>query len=136
MNHSAPSGPDIIAEKSSFGLLSNENSVMVPDGVIRPILELPGSVNHRLRSGPTVMPEGRPTAVGKANSVIIPAGVIRPILFALVSVNQTFPSGPAVITVGLDWPVRVGKKVKAGAARALGTISMTRIIVTASVKSV
>src|SRR5262249_5882285 len=133
MNHSAPSGPDVIAEKSSFGLLfSFTNSVSVPEGVIRPTLALPGSVNHKLRSGPTVMPDGSPTAVCKGNSVITPAGVIRPILFPVVSVNQRFPSGPATITVGLDCAVGVGKGGVKENARTLGTISRSTTKITAT----
>src|SRR5262249_30984276 len=125
-----------MAEKRSFGLLfSFANSVIVPEGVIRPILALPGSVNHKLRSGPTVMPDGRLTAAGKGNSVMPPAGVILPILFPVVSVNQRFPSGPATITVGLDWPGRIGKKSKEN-ARTIGTISSTSTIVTARAKMV
>src|SRR5262245_17742289 len=101
---------------------------------MRPIFAFPGSVNHRLRSGPVVMPEGRLPAVGRGNSVITPAGVIRPILFPVVSVNQRFPSGPGVITVGVDCPVGVGNAPKVNASE-LGTISKTMTRLTATTRN-
>src|SRR5262252_1760571 len=136
MNQRAPSGPWVISENSSFLLLGRANSVIVPVGVIRPIFALPGSVNQRLRSGPVVMPEGRLPGVGSGNSVMLPVGVILPIRLPLVSVNQRFPSGPGVITVGLDWPVSVGKKLNVGTASTLGTISRPRTRVIASATKV
>jgi hypothetical protein len=53
---------------------------MTPAGVIRPILPLEYSVNHKFRSGPVTIPRGELDGVGKANSVIEPLGVMRPIL--------------------------------------------------------
>ena len=70
------------------------NSVKVPDGVRRPILFLPCSVNQRLPSGPEAMNSGVELAVGTGNSVTAPAVVMRPILLAFCSVNQRAPSGP------------------------------------------
>ena len=55
------------------------------------------SANHRLPSGPAVIPSGWLCAVGMGNSVNAPAGVIRPILLDQDSVNHRLPSGPAVI---------------------------------------
>src|SRR5262249_44566976 len=71
--------------------------------VIRPIRLPPGSVNHRLPSGPAVMPLGYARRLMPAlNSVTTPSGVIRPIRSLAPrslprSVNQTLPSGPAVM---------------------------------------
>src|SRR5207249_724209 len=61
----------------------------------------PFSVNHRLPSGPAVIPAGTPFTVGTLNWVMTPAGVMRPILFPFPpeTVNQRLPSGPTVI-----WP--------------------------------
>ena len=57
------------------------NSVMVPPGVIRPILLPAYSVNQRLPSGPAVIPTGPLLGVMPAlNSVTVPPVVIRPIL--------------------------------------------------------
>ncbi len=51
------------------------NSVTTPVGVIRPIRLPTYSVNHRLPSGPAVMPQGCAPAVMPAlNSVTTPAG--------------------------------------------------------------
>src|SRR5438046_8976419 len=71
-----------------------ENWVIVPDGVICPILLPNCSVNHRFPSGPAAIPYGDPVV---ENSVIAlgEIGLIRPILFPCFSANQTFPSGPA-----------------------------------------
>src|SRR5215471_4341661 len=85
------------------------NSVIVPLGVLRPILLPSCSANQRLPSGPTVMPVGPLLALGRANSVILPPLVMRPILLLLLhaklesrthAVNQRAPSGPAVMPVG------------------------------------
>src|SRR5215470_15011199 len=55
------------------------------------------SVNQRLESDPTAMPNGRESAVGIRNSEMTPAVVMRPILVLSNSGNQRLPSGPAVI---------------------------------------
>ncbi len=81
-------------------IVGKRNSVIVPAGVMRPIWSLSDSVNHRLPSGPAVIPEGKLAAVGMRNSVIVPAGVMRPMRFASDSVNHRFPSGAAVMAVG------------------------------------
>src|SRR5258708_38044142 len=82
------------------------NSVTTPLGLMRPIRLLPFSANHRLPSGPAVMPAGLLLSVGMGNSVIAPAGVIRPMRLtpfasAVVSVTHRVPSGPVVMPVGL-----------------------------------
>ena len=74
--------------------------VMVPRGVIRPILLPRCSVNHRLPSGPAAMSRGKLSVAGRAYSVMMPPGVIRPILSPSDSVNQRLPSGPAAIPTG------------------------------------
>ena len=77
VNQRLPSGPAVIGTEQ-LPAVGNGNSVIVPAGVIRPILLAPPSVNHRLSSGPTAIPGASPVAVvGK--SVIVPAGVMRPI---------------------------------------------------------
>src|ERR1035437_898519 len=69
--------------------------------VIRPIRSLAPSANHRLPSGPAVMPRSSPPAVMPAlNSVTTPLGVIRPIQLPMSSVNHRLPSGPAVMPRG------------------------------------
>ena len=79
------------------------NAVATPSGVIRPIrplhmcLKKLHSVNHRLPSGPAVMPDGL-TKMPTLNSVTTPAGVIRPIRLPLISVNHRLPSGPTVMS--------------------------------------
>src|SRR5579864_8829975 len=75
------------------------NSVMLPDGVIRPILPAFDSENQRLPSWPTVIQEGMPLAT--VYSVSWPATVRRPIRLPhganCVSVNHKAPSGPETI---------------------------------------
>src|SRR5258708_5241346 len=75
------------------------NSEKVPAVVTRPILLPALSTNHRLPSGPVVIPRRAPFAVGTANSVTTPAVVIRPILLVF-SVNHSAPSGPVVMKSG------------------------------------
>ena len=101
-----PSGPAAIPIGSSLGGCGVGNSVMTPVGVIRPMLLRRCSVNHRLPSGPAVMPQGPLPAVGVGNSAKTPAVVTRPILELSSSVNHRFPSGPAVIPrgSGSKWP--------------------------------
>src|SRR5215467_9852404 len=84
------------------------NSVIVPLGVMRPILLPSSSANQRLPSGPAVMAIGVPGEVGMGNSVIVPLGVMRPILLPSCSANQRLPSGPAVMALGL--PGEVGMR--------------------------
>ena len=82
------------------------NSVTTPAGVIRAIRLPRYSVNHRLPSGPAVMPKGsvsneNPGVTPPVNSVTTPAGVTRPIRPGLAtSVNQRLPSGPSAISRG------------------------------------
>src|SRR5260370_10839773 len=76
------------------------SSVVISLVVIRSMLFPVSSVNHRLPSGPVVMPSGSLGVVGIGNWVIAPLVVIRPILFPEDSVNQTLPSGPRVMPKG------------------------------------
>src|SRR5438128_1422598 len=55
VNHRSPSRPDAIPVGPPGG---TEYSVIAPAGVMRPILLLESSVNHRFRSGPTVIASG------------------------------------------------------------------------------
>ena len=72
-----------------------ETPRFTPAGVMRP--SPARSVNHRLPSGPTAMPEGDAFGVGVAKSVTTPAVVMRPMRLATGSVNHKLPSGPAVM---------------------------------------
>src|SRR5260370_40815674 len=95
-NHMFLSGPAVMpfAFVLSVGIGYSE---MPPVGVQRPMaLKVPGSVNHRLPSGPPAIAYGRPPE-GRPNSVMTPAGVTRPELCASVSTNHTLPSGPAAM---------------------------------------
>src|SRR5207248_3193408 len=58
------------------------------------------SVNQRVPSRPTVIPNGWLPAVGTANSVTTPVVVTRPILLPPFSVNQRAPSLPLTICCG------------------------------------
>jgi NAD(P)-dependent dehydrogenase (short-subunit alcohol dehydrogenase family) len=92
-------GPAVIA-KGRLKDVAIGNSVMLPSGVVCPMLFPLASVNQRLPSGPAVIPKGELLGVGMGNSVMLPSGVICPMLFPLSSVNQRLPSGPAVIPEG------------------------------------
>src|SRR6185295_10402466 len=100
VNQRLPSGPLTMRP----GLLPDGTSysVILPAGVIFPILATSYNVNQSSLPGPWVMPVGLLAGVGIANSVISPLGVMRPILFAFaaVSVNQRLPSLPVVIASG------------------------------------
>jgi hypothetical protein len=90
--------------------------------VIRPIRLPVLSVNQRLPSGPVVMLDGAPYAVGTVNSVTTPEGVIRPIRLPRYSVNQRLPSGPEVMPLGAPSTVGTANSfvtttAEAGAAR-------------------
>jgi hypothetical protein len=80
------------------------NSVMVLGlaGVMRPTLLPVISTNHRLPSGPVVMPAGLMSAMDTLNSVIVfgSATRIRPMLPGSNSLNHMLPSGPAVMLLG------------------------------------
>ena len=73
VNQRLPSGPAVMPCGLLLAVSAAANSVMVPAGVIRPILLPPSSVNQRLPSGPAVI---RRAAVrrGDGNSVTTPAG--------------------------------------------------------------
>ena len=64
MNQRLPSGPAVIPSGPLLAVMRCVNSVMVPAGVIRPILLPVYSVNQRLPSGPAVIPAGPLLAVG------------------------------------------------------------------------
>src|SRR5581483_8988230 len=72
------------------------------------------SVNHRLPSGPVVIPPRFDFAVGTVNSLTVPVGVIWPILLPSPSVNHRLPSGPVVISPGVAAAVGIEYEVKAG----------------------
>src|SRR5216684_2952003 len=128
VNQRALSGPVVML----VGWLpdGSGNSLIVPVGVMRPILPLWSSVNQRLPSGPAVMPN-KLLRVGTGNSLIWPAGVMRPILptsvplcrLGIISVNQMAPSGPVVISLAkllddsensLIWPAGVMRPILPG----------------------
>jgi hypothetical protein len=119
VNQRLPSGPAVIPPRLPLKVaVGRGNSVMTPAGVIRPMMATKllfptplEAVNHRLPSGPAVMPEGAELPVGRVNSVRVPAGVIRPMapteLFPLVPepVNHRLPSGPTVMPEDEELPV-------------------------------
>src|SRR5262249_1957962 len=125
--HKLPSGPVVILN-ASLSLVAN--SVTLPVGVIRPMEMLVVgrplgariaccSMNHRLPSGPPVIPPGPDIVPGNWNSVNTPAGVMRPILLASKrpSVNHRFPSGPVVIPRGALLGVGIRYSVMPTASR-------------------
>src|SRR3954464_14494377 len=76
VNHRLPSGPTTMFLGMAPGVMPVEYSVIVPDGVMRPILSLPISVNQRLPSGPAAMPLGLLPAVRPVEySVYVKGGV-------------------------------------------------------------
>jgi hypothetical protein len=97
--------------------------VKPPAVVMRPILEIEVSVNHRFPSEPTAISCGLPAA---ANSVTVPDVVMRPILPMKNSVNQRFPSGPAVMPPGSEPAVVTGNSVIVWAAEKPGSARPSR----------
>jgi hypothetical protein len=85
----------------------------VPEIVIRPILMAAFSVNHRVPSGPAVIPQGLLLGVGTEYSVMVPFVVTRLILLTLFccSANHRAPSGPAVMPFGRQFGVGIGNSV-------------------------
>nr|WP_157530500.1 hypothetical protein [Microtetraspora niveoalba] len=71
------------------------------------------SANHRLSSGPAVMPQGNAPDVGSAYSLIVPDVVIRPILSVFDSVNHRAPSEPTATWAG--WASVVGTEYSVNA---------------------
>jgi hypothetical protein len=69
------------------------NSVMVPVGVIRPILFPSLSVNQRLWSGPVVIAEGLLLDVGTGNAVRVPAARVP----LLVPAELVLPPVPQAV---------------------------------------
>ncbi len=107
------------------GLLSEfspeENSVIAPLGVIRPIAGVvPSSVNHRAPSGPPVMLRGLLSGFSPAvNSVMVPLCVIRPIaLVAPSTVNHRLPSAPGAMDAAPLLSPAVNSVIAPGAAAA------------------
>src|SRR4051794_37442083 len=83
VNHTLPSGPAAMP-RCVFPPTESGNSVIVPEGVIRPIAPGPivrsSEVNHTLPSGPAVIAVGQLLALRPiVNSVIAPEAEIRPI---------------------------------------------------------
>src|SRR5216683_561753 len=123
-NQRAPSDPAVIAVGAPWPE-SGGNSWTRWPGVIMPIVPWFCSVNHRLPSGPTVMP-AMPAPVPEAACASLtrtPAAVISPILppLAPCSVNQRWPSGPEAMAVGMR-PDVTGKVVATVPAGALGSM--------------
>ncbi len=110
VNQRLPSGPLAIM-KGSVPAVGMGNSVMVPVGVIVPMLFTPASVNQRLPPGPLAMLWAVAPAVGMGNSLMVPVGVIRPMLFTPLSVNQRLPSGPLAMPTGELAAVGMGNSV-------------------------
>ena len=100
VNHSAPSGPAVIAEGKP-PVAGRANSVTSPSAVTRPMRSVFISVNHIAPSGPAVMPNG--PAVGCRHGKGLRSrrrAVMRPIRWSWDRVNHSAPSGPGVMTVG------------------------------------
>src|SRR2546426_7974365 len=68
------------------------NSLIVPVGVMRPILYTLPSVNQRLWSGPAAMPKGELLGVDRGNSLILLAAG----LFVAAGVGEAVPPQPAM----------------------------------------
>jgi hypothetical protein len=67
--------------------------VTVPLGVMRPILPRLNSVNHRLPSGPAVIPSrDAPTLMPAENKVTTPVGVMRPTELVMAEGPSQVPS--------------------------------------------
>src|SRR4051812_16690812 len=90
----------------------------MPAIVIRPTLFALASANHKLPSGPVVIPT-KLTLAGTENSVITPAGVTFPIRLPAISVNHTLLSGPAAMSCGEPLPEGTGYSVTVTWAEAL-----------------
>ena len=97
--------------------------MIVPLVVIRPILAVEPSINHKFPSDPCVIAVGPEDAVGIEYSVIEPAFVILPILLAAVSTNHRLPSGPGGMPRGLDPLVGMGYSTIVGCAASLDTLN-------------
>jgi len=92
-----PSGPHTMPSGPAFGV-GTGNSVISPDGVIRPILLAAFSQNHSAPSPPGAMPTGRLFGVGVGNSAELRSfGFSRPIFDAPFSQNHRLPSRPATM---------------------------------------
>lgn len=80
--------------------------------VMRPMLFPKDKMNHRLPSGPAVMPKGPLLTGAMWNSSKLPAVVIRPMLPTMDSANHRLPSGPVVIPSGRLLCVGIGNSVR------------------------
>src|SRR3954470_1995457 len=101
VNHRLPSGPTTMFLGMAPGVMPVEYSVIVPDGVMRPILSLPFSANQRLPSGPAAMPLGLLPAVKPEKYSVygnrFVGGIVPSASPPLGSVNQRLPSAPATM---------------------------------------
>src|SRR5260370_41986918 len=110
VNQRLPSGPVVIPHGPLLDA-GRGSSVMVPLGVMRPILLLlpSSSVNQRLPSGPVVIPPGprrnpgmgMPVGMwagGIRKSGVAPLGLMRPRVGHPPSPQQRPPTGPELIS--------------------------------------
>src|SRR5260370_30484522 len=115
VNQMAPSGP-VVMKAEVLSDVGSGNSLIVPVGVMRPIL--PGSVNQRLPSSPAVM-SSEELLGGSGNSLIVPVGVMRPILPVMVTlscwvlglVSESESAAPGAVVVSSRWVVGVGLRI-------------------------
>ena len=89
------SAPDVMP----VGLPATLIWLIVPEVVMTATLLVPGSVTHRLPSGPETIRDGADLA-GRVNWVTAPPGVTRATWWLVVSVTHRLPSGPVVIRTG------------------------------------
>jgi hypothetical protein len=73
MNHTAPSGPLLMAVGLLDAVGIGNSLIFVPSVVIRPILFALRIVNHRAPSEPTAMPTGWAFGVGSAYICTLPS---------------------------------------------------------------
>src|SRR5438067_8939758 len=92
VNHSAPSGPETISGTVVPACPKPVKVVSAPAVVILPTKAPAFEPNHKLPSGPVVIPVGC-VAVPELNSLTTPAVVIAPISSEPNSVNHNCPSG-------------------------------------------
>src|SRR6266542_1948525 len=122
-NQMLPSEPVVIPATSWLEPGTAMWVTMAPAVVITPTMFWPetSSVNHRLPSGPAVMPKGTATELWVENSVITPAVVMRPTRPPTTfSVNHRLLSGPTTMAQGLTLAVGTGNDVTALSRAPLG----------------
>src|SRR6202521_2308210 len=93
-----PSGPEVIAYGAPT-LAGSPNSVIVPEGVMRPTLRWPASTNHRLPSAPAAMPTRLACPQSRHD---------EPCPMALGTVNSTTPPDATLGGEGLGFVERLG----------------------------